>query len=33
VRGHPLVADWYDGAAAEPEAWLIDEYEAAPAKI
>jgi glutathione S-transferase len=31
VRGHPLVAEWYDGAAAEPEAWLIEEYERAPA--
>jgi glutathione S-transferase len=30
VRGHPLVAEWYDGAAAEPEAWLVDDYEKAP---
>ncbi|HQT79390.1 MAG: glutathione S-transferase [Rhodospirillales bacterium 20-64-7] len=27
VRVHPLVAEWYDGAAAEPPDWLIDEYE------
>ena len=27
VRGHPLVAEWYDGAAAEPDDWLIDDYE------
>jgi glutathione S-transferase len=27
VRAHPLVAEWYDGAAAEPADWLIDEYE------
>jgi glutathione S-transferase len=27
VRGHPLVAEWYDGAAAEPADWLIDDYE------
>jgi glutathione S-transferase len=31
VRGHPLVAEWYDGAAAEPADWLIEEYERAPA--
>jgi glutathione S-transferase len=30
VRAHPLVAEWYDGAAAEPDDWLIDDYEAAP---
>ncbi|HEY0184502.1 MAG TPA: glutathione S-transferase [Rhodopila sp.] len=29
VRAHPLVAEWYDGAAAEPADWLIDEYERA----
>lgn len=28
VRAHPLVAEWYDGAAAEPADWLIAEYEA-----
>lgn len=27
VRAHPLVAAWYDGAAAEPEAWLLGKYE------
>lgn len=27
VRAHPLVAAWYNGAAAEPEDWLIDSYE------
>jgi glutathione S-transferase len=31
VRAHPLVADWYDGAAAEPEDWLIEGYETPPA--
>lgn len=28
VRGHALVARWYDEAAAEPEAWRIGKYEA-----
>jgi glutathione S-transferase len=27
VRAHPLVAQWYDEAAAEPAAWLLDKYE------
>jgi glutathione S-transferase len=27
VRAYPLVAAWYDGAAAEPAAWLVDKYE------
>lgn len=27
VRTHPLVAAWYDGAAAEPASWLLDKYE------
>lgn len=27
VRGHPLVEAWYEGAAAEPDDWLVDEYE------
>ena len=27
VRAHPLMADWYAGAAAEPDDWLIDGYE------
>lgn len=31
VRAHPLVAEWYDGAAAEPADWLIEDYERAPA--
>ena len=31
VRAHPLVARWYDEAAAEPAAWLLPHYEAGPA--
>ena len=27
VRAHPLVAAWYDAAAAEPEEWLVADYE------
>ncbi|HET6605671.1 MAG TPA: glutathione S-transferase [Rhodopila sp.] len=27
VRGYPLVAEWYDTAAQEPDDWLITEYE------
>ena len=27
VREHPLVARWYNEAAAEPTAWLLDKYE------
>ena len=27
VRAHPLVARWYDEAAAEPTDWLLDKYE------
>jgi glutathione S-transferase len=27
VRAHPLVAAWYDAAAAEPAEWLLDKYE------
>jgi glutathione S-transferase len=30
VRGHPLVAEWYEGAAAEPTDWLIEAYEEVP---
>jgi glutathione S-transferase len=30
VRAFGLVAEWYDGAAAEPEAWLIEGYETPP---
>jgi glutathione S-transferase len=29
VRAHPLVAAWYDGAAAEPEEWTLPDYETA----
>jgi glutathione S-transferase len=31
VRAHPLVSEWYDLAAKEPEDWLVDDYEQAPA--
>ena len=27
VRAHPLVANWYDAAAAEPSEWLLEAYE------
>ena len=27
VRSHPLVAEWYNAAAAEPADWLIEGYE------
>jgi glutathione S-transferase len=27
VRAHPLVAAWYNAAAAEPAAWFIERYE------
>ena len=27
VRAHPLVAAWYDAAAAEPAEWLLSDYE------
>jgi glutathione S-transferase len=27
VRAQPLVARWYDEAAREPEAWLLEKYE------
>jgi glutathione S-transferase len=27
VRAHPLVARWYEEAAAEPKEWLLDKYE------
>jgi glutathione S-transferase len=30
VRTHPLVAAWYDAAAAEPASWLLDKYENPP---
>jgi glutathione S-transferase len=29
VRAHPLVSQWYDGAAAEPAEWLLPDYETA----
>ncbi len=31
VRGFPLVAEWYDGAAGEPAEWLLDKYESVAA--
>lgn len=30
VRGHELVSEWYDAAAAEPDDWLIEDYERTP---
>ena len=27
VRAHPLVARWYQEAAAEPDGWLLEKYE------
>jgi glutathione S-transferase len=27
VRQHPLVAAWYEAAAAEPDAWMLAKYE------
>jgi glutathione S-transferase len=30
VRAHPLVDAWYRDAAAEPEAWLVEDYETPP---
>lgn len=27
VRAHPLVSEWYDAAAGEPDDWLLAEYE------
>jgi glutathione S-transferase len=30
VREHPLVREWYEGAVAEPAAWLIEAYETPP---
>jgi glutathione S-transferase len=32
VRAHPLVAEWYDGAATEPADWLLEDYERTPAR-
>lgn len=31
VRAFPLVGQWYDESAAEPQAWLLDRYERRPA--
>ena len=31
MRAHPLVSEWYDLAAAEPAAWLLEKYETPPA--
>jgi glutathione S-transferase len=33
VRRHDLVAAWYDDAAAEPDDWLVAEYEATPPAV
>ncbi len=30
IRAHPLIAEWYDGAAQEPSDWLVEEYEKTP---
>jgi glutathione S-transferase len=30
VRAHELVAEWYEGAAAEPNEWLVADYEREP---
>ena len=27
VRAHPLLAEWHEAAAREPEAWRLDKYE------
>lgn len=27
VRSHPLVSAWYDAALAEPDSWLVADYE------
>ena len=32
VRAHPLVSEWYDAAAREPEDWLVEDYERLPAR-
>jgi glutathione S-transferase len=31
VRAHPLVNEWYEDAAREPQDWLVEEYEQSPA--
>ena len=30
VRAHPLVNEWYEDAAKEPEDWLVEDYERSP---
>ena len=30
MRAHPLVDEWYKGAAAEPDSMLVEEYETLP---
>ena len=30
VRSHHLVDEWYQGAAAEPDGWLVEDYEKPP---
>lgn len=30
IRAHPLVAEWYDVAAQEPQDWLVEDYEQTP---
>ncbi len=30
VRAHPLIAEWYDAAAQEPDDWLVEDYEETP---
>lgn len=30
VRAHPLVAEWYAAAAAEPASWIVADYETPP---
>jgi glutathione S-transferase len=30
VRAHPLMEEWYTGAAAEPDEWKLPDYESVP---
>ncbi len=30
IRAHPLIDEWYQGAAAEPDHWLVEDYETPP---
>lgn len=30
VRAHPLIAEWYAAAAAEPDEWKLEPYETVP---